>query len=293
VHLHPDLQAKLMHFLKELVDSGDFIIVIATHSTAILGALEDYDHVSFEFMKKNQRNFSFKKVLKEYKQIVPIFGAHPLSNIYCSMPIFLVEGEDDVWIWQKAIRTSGGLLKMFPCAVDGVDEMLRYEKMVSEIIGSIYDADKVMAYSLRDRDDTSEGNNLDDYGRLDKINRFMLSCRCSENLFLTDEVLGRLNTDWNKVTIVIDEWLQHSSSHQAYDSMRKFQKDGYDRKKFQNIKEIINILVGLATNKPWQVIVGQEIGELVNNKRSFDAAKENSLANYLGAEITSWLKSFN
>jgi predicted ATP-dependent endonuclease of OLD family len=136
VHIHPDLQAKLMHFLKKLADTNKFIVVIATHSAAILGALEDYEHVHFEFMKKGQKNFTFKKVLKEYKQIVPIFGAHPLSNIYCSMPIFLVEGEDDVWVWQKAICTSGGLLKMFPCAVDGVDEMLRYERMVSEIIST-------------------------------------------------------------------------------------------------------------------------------------------------------------
>ncbi len=48
VHIHPDLQAKLMHFLKELVDTGKFIVVIATHSTVILGSLEDYEHVHFE-----------------------------------------------------------------------------------------------------------------------------------------------------------------------------------------------------------------------------------------------------
>lgn len=195
VHIHPDLQAKLMHFLKGLVDTGKFTVIIATHSTAILGALEDYEHVHFEFMKKGQKDFNFKKVLKEYKSIVPIFGAHPLSNIYCSMPILLVEGEDDVWIWQRAMRTSEGLLKIFPCSTDSVNEMLRYEKMVSEIIDSIYDSGSVMAYSLRDRDETPEGNNLDDYGKFDKIQRFMLGCRCAENLFLSDEVLKKTGTN--------------------------------------------------------------------------------------------------
>ena len=198
VHLHPDAQAKLMSFLKDLVDSKKFIVVVATHSSAILGALEDYDYVHFEFMKKNQINFNFnfKKILNEYKNISPIFGAHPLSNIYCSMPIFLVEGADDVWVWQQAIRTAGGKLKIFPCSTDGVVNVSKYEKIVSEIIGSIYDLGSVMGYSLRDRDDTPEGNNLDDFGKHDKIERFMLDCCCVELLFFTDEILKEHETTW-------------------------------------------------------------------------------------------------
>lgn len=293
VHIHPDLQAKLMHFLKELVDTEKFIVVIATHSTAILGALENYEHVNFEFMKKGQKSFAFKKVLKEYKSIIPIFGAHPLSNIYCSMPIFLVEGEDDVWIWQKAIRTSEGLLKIFPCSVDGLDGMPRYEKMVNEIINSIYDIDSVMAYSLRDRDDVPEANNLDDYGKYDKIQRFMLNCRCAENLFLSDEVLNKADTHWLKVINDIDEWLKSNANHQVYSIMKQFKEGGYDRKKFKDIKEVINILVGLITKKPWQIAVGQEIGELVKNKQPSDVSKEHSLANYLGNDLTNWLCCFN
>ncbi len=290
VHIHPDLQAKLMHFLKELVETKKFIVVLATHSTAIIGALEDYEHVHFEFMKKGQEIFAFKKVLKEYKSILPIFGAHPLSNIYCSMPIFLVEGEDDVWIWQKAIRTSGGKLKIFPCATDGVSEMAHYEKTVSEIITSIYDAGSVMGYSLRDRDDAPDEKNLDDFGKHDKITRFMLGCRCAENLFLTDQVLIRLGTEWDKITITIDSWLQNSTDHPAHSVMQEFKDSAYNRKNFKDIKEIMNILVGMITNKPWQVVVGQEIGELVKGERSSDPSVEHSLANYLGNDLVVWLK---
>lgn len=290
VHLHPDLQAKLMHFLKDLVEEGKFIVVIATHSTAIIGALEDYENVSFEFMKKGQVDFNFKKVLNEYKNILPIFGAHPLSNIYCSMPVFLVEGEDDVWIWQKAIRTSNGKLKIFPCATGSINEMLRYEKMVSETIASIYDGDIVMGHSLRDRDETPEGNNLDDYGKYDKIERFMLSCRCAENLFLTDQVLAKLETTWPKMVETISEWLSTSAEHPKYNVMQEFQTSGYNRKDFKGIKEIMNILVGLVTDKPWQIVVGQEIGELVKSKASPNATVENSLANYLSSKLTTWLR---
>lgn len=292
VHIHPDLQAKLMHFLKQLVDSKKFIVVVATHSTAILGALENYEYVYFEFMKKGQKILKFKKVLEEYKSIVPIFGAHPLSNIYCSMPIFLLEGEDDVWIWQKAIRTSGGELKIFPCSVDGLAEMLRYEQAVSEIIGSVYDTDTVMAYSLRDRDKTPDGNNLDDFGKYDKLKRFMLDCRCAENLFLTDQVLAKLGMDWSKMVNEIDTWIQNNTTHQAHTYMKKFQQNGYDRKRFEDIKEIINILVGLITKKPWQVTVGQEVGELVKSTNEPDLTVVHSLANYLGKSLTDWLRSF-
>jgi hypothetical protein len=209
------------------------------------------------------------------------------------MPIFLVEGEDDVWIWQKAIRTSGGKLKIFPCSTDGVSEMTHYEKTVSEIISSIYDSDSVMGYSLRDRDDTPDGNNLDDFGKHDKITRFMLNCRCAENLFLTDQVLDRLGTDWTKTIVMINEWLQNNVNHPAHKTMQDFQSTSYNRKDFKDIKEIMNILVGLVTNKPWQVVVGQEIGELVQDKQSPDATVEYSLANYLGADLTCWLLSFN
>ena len=290
VHLHPDLQAKLMHFLRELVDEGKFIVVIATHSTALIGALENYSNVSFEFMKRNQTEFNFKKILEEYKNILPIFGAHPLSNIYCSMPIFLLEGEDDVWIWQKAVRSSGGKLKVFPCSTGSKDEMPRYERMVSEIISSIYDGKIAMGYSLRDRDDTPEGNNLDDYGKHDKITRFMLSCRCVENLFLSDQVLSRLGKKWTEVIAAIDEWVQSNATHPACSVMKDFQSNSYNRKNFKNIKDILNILVGVVTNKPWQIVVGQEIGELVTNSVAPDVTVENSIGNYLGAELTLWLR---
>ena len=36
VHLHPDLQSRLIDFMKKLVDEVPFTVVIATHSTAIL-----------------------------------------------------------------------------------------------------------------------------------------------------------------------------------------------------------------------------------------------------------------
>jgi energy-coupling factor transporter ATP-binding protein EcfA2 len=150
-HLHPDLQVRLAIFLKNLVEENNFRVVMATHSTSFLAAFEEYPGISIEFITSNQKDINFQAVSETYKRILPIFGAHPLSNLFNESPILLLEGEDDERIWQQAIRTSQGTLKIYPCAADSIDHLNQYEIQVSEIINSIYDSAK--AYSLRDRDE--------------------------------------------------------------------------------------------------------------------------------------------
>lgn len=107
---------------------------------------------------------------------------------------------------------------------------------------------------------------------------------------MTDQVLTRLGTTWSEMTKVISEWLRKNTEHSKYYVMQEFQTKGYNRKNFKGIKEIMNILVGLVTDKPGQVVVGQEIGELVKSKESPDSTLEHSLANYLSSELTTWLR---
>ena len=286
VHLHPDLQARLMYFLKELVEAKKFTIFIATHSTALIGALDNYEHVGFSFFTKKKINFDFSKPSEEYKNILPIFGAHPLSNIYCKIPIFLVEGDDDVWLWQKAIRTSGEL-RIFPCGVSGDGNMLSYEKKVNEIILSVYDAKDAIAYSLRDRDDKKEANF--DSSTIPKVKRLILGCRCSENLLLSDDVLNFVDFNWDKLKNELDRWLENNSSHQKFKIMSDFKMNAFNRKQFP-IKEITNIIAGILTDKPWQALVGQVIGELIKtNTFHVDAKDDDSLSSYLGAELVTVL----
>ena len=182
VHLHPDLQVRLSRFIQNLVAQKKAIVILATHSTAFLGALSDFNDTHIEFLNSGQKKLNFKKISEEYRKILPIFGAHPLSNIFNQIPIFLVEGEDDERIWQQAIRSSNGKLKIYPCFADGIGNMKKFEKDIQQIISCVYENAK--AYSLRDRDDGNE--NIND---LDKIVRLKLACRASENLLLTDEVL--------------------------------------------------------------------------------------------------------
>lgn len=256
VHLHPDLQYKLGLFLKVLVDEYELLIFIATHSTAFVGAFTDYAESTFGLVTFNQKEIEFNGINEVYKKILPVFGAHPLSNLFNKSPIFLVEGEDDLRIWQQAIRTSQGQLQIYPVDIDGIDHFSEYETRVVEIINAIYDSP--IAYSLRDRDEIN-----DTIGDIPPLKRYRLNCRAAENLILTDEVLESLGVNWDDLKLRLDQWIQNRSDHPKFNKMKEFKDSGYDRLSF-NLKEIRNILIGeTGSSKPWEVAVGQILGRLV------------------------------
>ena len=58
----------------------------------------------------------------------------------------------------------------------------------------------------------------------------------------------------------------------------------FDRKN-ANIKEIRNDLMGIiGSNKPWEVAVGQVIGEIAAGRAALP--EDNGITSYLGAKIT-------
>jgi hypothetical protein len=277
VHLHPDLQVRLMHFLKELVGKNDFKVVIATHSTAILGALEFYIDTHLAFITFDQKDLDFNAISAVYKKVLPVFGAHPLSNFFNEAPVFLVEGEDDERIWQQVVRSSNGRIKIYPCSVDSVSNMNDFEEEAKKIIHTVYDNAK--GYSLRDKDDGEE--TIDD---LLPIIRMKLSCRSAENLLLTDEVLEFLETNWDQMKQKIESWLGSNSEHSHYSAMNNFKNSSYDRKD-HDIKEIRNDLMGIiGSSKPWEVVVGQKIASL-NWSDSTNFSEEGKILSYLGNKV--------
>ena len=204
VHLHPDLQVRLVRFLKKLVERTSFKIIVATHSTALLGSLLGYEHQAVNFMVRNQTTLNFRPISSVYRKVLPIFGAHPLSNLFNEAPVLLVDGEDDQRIWQQAVRTANGELRIYPCPVDGEGEMRTFETEICQIINSVYDDAK--AYSIRDRDGGEE-----DIADMPPITRMRLSCRAAENLLLSDDVLVSLGTDWASLSTGIATWLDSES----------------------------------------------------------------------------------
>ncbi|MFL9879559.1 AAA family ATPase [Herbaspirillum rhizosphaerae] len=275
-HLHPDLQARFGKFLKTLVEKSNFRIIAATHSTSFLGAFseQEYKDVSVAFINAGQKIIQMRPISDLYRKVLPVFGAHPLSNIFNESPILLVEGEDDERVWQQAVRTSKGRIKIFPCAVDSINNLNEYEIEIASVVSSIYDNPK--AFSLRDRDETDDFIN-----DILPLIRMRLSCRAAENLLLCDDVLARLNTSWEALKVKIEEWIVRNDDHIHIEEMRKFQAGDFLRKDY-DLKTIRNDLMGImGSNKPWEVVVGQCIGMMVNARWE----TPNSLANYLGEKV--------
>src|SRR6266478_4832964 len=108
VHLHPDLQHRLMTLLTNAIRSKAIVVVIATHSTAILAGLSSHSESAVGFMKAGDNLIRFQAITEAARAILPIFGAHPLSNVFNERPVLLVEGKDDVRICQQAVRSSAG-----------------------------------------------------------------------------------------------------------------------------------------------------------------------------------------
>lgn len=272
VHLHPDLQVRLMKLLIEATKNKPIKTIIATHSTAILGALNQSGG-RVHFMKKDQDELTFVPIDDQLKNILPVFGAHPLSNVFNQSPILLVEGESDVRIWQQAVRSSEGKIKLWPCGVGTKNKMDEYEDKVSAIIDSVYDSAK--AFSLRDRD-----NDLCEIDDKTNVVRFRLNCCEAENLVLSDDVLASLKTDWEQMKNAIRLWLEKNTNHVKYSAMKAFAVS-FDRKNAK-VKDMRLIFIDLAgSNKPWEVVVGQTISEL----SASSSRTEGSLVDFLGTKI--------
>ncbi|KKS29930.1 MAG: hypothetical protein UV60_C0008G0035 [Parcubacteria group bacterium GW2011_GWA2_43_11] len=280
VHLHPDLQVRFMRFLHELATEENFTVILATHSTAILGALEKYSDVNIAFLVNGQNIINFESINKIYRKILPMFGAHPLSNIFNEAPVLLVEGEDDERIWQTAVRSSNGHIIIYPCSVDGTPEMPKFEKDIIKIMKAVYENAK--GYSLRDKDESGY-DELNDEGPLI---RFRLKCREIENLLLTDEVIKetRIKT-WESLRDKLVIWIKNNSEHCYIQTMKDFQNSNFDRRNF-DIKNIRNILVNeMGETRTWEVLVGKTIGNSMwNDSTNFNT--ENSIFTFLGEKLS-------
>jgi len=274
VHLHPDLQDRLARFIQKCLPATGATLILATHSTALLAALGEDTSSRVAFMKRGATELSFKPISEIDKAVLPVFGAHPLSNVFNQSKLLLLEGEDDERIWQQATRSSGGSVRVYPCDVGGISELGGYESEVDQIVQSVYD--NGVAYSLRDRDDGT-----DDISNLGCVFRMRLSCRAAENLMLSDDVLSRAEITWQQLQVDIDKWIQGNPTHQYHGAMKSFYDGGCDRKG-ADLKKIRLLLAALLSNKPWEVLVGQTIAAVA---QTGGADGEHSMRAYLSEKV--------
>lgn len=279
VPLHPDLQVKLMLFLRKLIENNVGLnVIISTHSTAVLWAINHYSEARICFMWNRESELKFQEISEEYEKILPVFWAHPLTNVFNESPLLIVEWEDDVRIWQQAVRSSQWRIKLYPSFAWSISEISPLEKKTDAIISSIYNEAK--AFSLRDRDETIDWI-TDEWN----IKRFKTSCRNAENLILSDQVISKCWITWEELKEKFDNWINNQEfeekKHKIYSEMLEFQAWGYDRKCFQ-LKNIRNMLVStfLESNKPWEILVWQAIALNLDNVATL-ILEENSIYSYL------------
>ncbi len=275
VHLHPDLQYRLMKLLVDCVTNTNAKVAVATHSTTILASLVTFsDDLRIGFKQLDSKELVFQSAGRVWKDILPIFGAHPLSNIFNERPPLIVEGEDDQRIWQTAVRHSEGRVSVIPCVAGDVQSMTEYENTTNDLLLTIYDHAK--AFSLRDGDGIPE--QLTD---LTAVVRCRLNCRTAENLILTDDVLRELGVEWATLRTRLEKWIRENRGHPQYADAAKFRDDGWDRREGR-VKSLRNVIVGVAgSTKPWEVAVGRAIANLDKLR----GTSEHSLTTYLDEKL--------
>jgi hypothetical protein len=283
VHLHPDLQQKLVTFIEDLAKTHNFNVVIATHSTAIIGAFsERADLQIIPITNRNQSIFEGFNRDGISREIVPIFGSHPLSSQFSKFPILLVEGDDDKRVFDQAIRTSEGRFKFMPIPTNTVNKMHEWEVWLDKFLPSIYD--NPVAFSLRDLDAISTPN-IDDFGI---VKRARLNCYSIENLLLTSDVLEGVGMSETAFKTDLQKWYQFNQSRSDSQSLKEL-IDNFDDRRILNIKSLRNIITAvLGTNKQWEVLLGQKIAK---TNLGEGKGKPNSLFTYLGDKTINLLFS--
>lgn len=258
LHLHPDLQQHLAHFLIRIIERYKTQILVATHSTTLLSALGHYGDrktsvIYLDTSKENQKAVSFNKVLRK---ISSILGGHALMGPLFSFPLLLVEGDDDYKIWSQAVRHLKLKLAVLPC--DG-DEIMQYAKSLEKIFASLLEETRdtpAPAYVLRDRDEREELT----HDQSDKhVKLLQLACREAENLYLTDEVLGEIGINWDAAKEKIIASAGNFGQKQS-----RIKQVATSNKKTTDLKGLMEELTQILDPEKkvdWRIRVGSSIGK--------------------------------
>lgn len=273
VHLHPDLQQRFTAFVESIAVAHDLRVVIATHSTAIIGAFsEGADLQIIPISMRDQSEFSAFSRSNVCAEILPIFGAHPLSTAFNRSPIVLVEGDDDRRVLEQIVRSGGGKFAFTPCVVGSVTELSEWEDWLNRFLPVLYDTPK--AFSLRDLDDATQS----DINDLDYVCRIRLNCYAIENLLLSDQVLETHGFNAETFRAALQARVDSALDHKYTAALIALIKD-FDNRRNLNIKDVRNILVAeLGSNKPWEVLIGQSIAASVVAV----STSQHSIQSYLG-----------
>ena len=240
VHLHPDLQQRFIAFVEKVATDHGLRVVIATHSTAVIGAFKvSADLQIVPVSTRDQRGFTSFKRSAVCEEIPPIFGAHPLSTAFNRSPVVLVEGEDDKRVLEQVVRSGKGKFAMAPCVVGTVNEMFQWEDWLDQFLPVLYDNPK--AFSLRDLDDAQHATIED----LKFVCRLRLNCYAIENLLLCDESLAANGHDAASFLFALQTWAAQYPDH-PYTGHVQTLVNGFDNRRTMNVKDVRKRCIDLS-----------------------------------------------
>lgn len=264
-HIHPDLQQKLAKFLVRLYENFNFPLLISTHSTTLLAALGQHgDQKTSVIYLENKPELHATQFNDVLKKITTCLGGHALMGPLFNFPLLLVEGDDDYKIWSEVPRYSNVQISAIPC---NGQEIYHYQKILEKLFGSILDnPSQESGYALVDSDMSKASNQ-------NHIKFIKLSCNESENLYLTDEILKSLNTNWDEAKKKIIE--KSSEYGQKADELKKVEP--WNRKTV-DCKSVIKQISQILDDKqlPWTYRLGKELGK---------SKPTGQLAEFLGSEV--------
>lgn len=254
-HIHPDLQVRFAEFLVAVANKYSLQVVIATHSLTLLSALAQYgkQDVSVFYLVRGASEHAAQKFSDVLQELTTCLGGHVLMGPLFKAPLLLVEGDDDYKLWSQVPRHGMTNIAVIPC--QGAAEVKRYQRTLERMFAAISDAKKILGYALLDSDQPmpqASPENQQEFVRFTQI-----ACHETENLYLSDEVLQSMGTNWERASAAIME--------KARDYGEKALKlDAVARadRKTADLKGVMDQLVQIIDSKkvPWTRRVAALIG---------------------------------
>jgi len=193
-HIHPDLQVRFADFLVSVARRYELQLAVATHSTTLLAALGQFggDEASIIYAESTARTLTSRPFSKQLRELASCLGGHALMGPLFSVPLLLVEGDDDYRIWSQVPRHHVAKLSAIPC---GGNEIKEYQRTLERMFAALRETATAEAgFALIDAD---KGKPVASPEHPQSHIRYIqLACRESENLYLADETLAALGLTW-------------------------------------------------------------------------------------------------
>jgi len=254
-HIHPDLQVRLADFLVRVADRFKLQIIVASHSTTLLAAFGQFgaDAASVIYLDRTKSDFKASPFSKETKELAACLGGHALMGPLFGVPLLLVEGDDDYRIWSQVPRYHVASFSVIP--TNG-DEIKQYQKSLETILAALREPGNLAGFALLDGDKELPQANAQSPQNHIQFNR--LACHEAENLFLTDEVLALLGTNWQQAGAAIAA----KANEYGEKAAALAGAAGWDRKTV-DIHELINQITQILDlkNVHWTIRVARAIGQ--------------------------------